>query len=741
MAKRSKRHQTQQNKDQAGCMWGLISLFDFRHGRTTKRLLSNRRIVIKDDVASENSTSEVNLNMLTSSEETHVMIEDIEESKKTTLDVVKTSVKELMEEEMISEQDSTDQTEKTSNISFNDLEALIKEILMIYQTRHNDLDEGQNRNFAIIEEKVSAAIEVFMNDKSNEDHEKTERLKDLIDTFQMLTSNKELFLKLLQDQNPLSLNEDQKSKSKSMERSNSLENEPTNRKHRNFFRRRSKSHDVIHSPLSSSRIVILKPNSLENQLKADDNNVHIEKINSHFSFMEIKRRFKNAMGKEQSKPGSSERSVEASSGWSSPNRDHFYTERFAKRVEKRVSKLGENADVSSHISSIYLEAKKHLSEMLSNGDDDAELMMKNLPRALGKILSFPDYKEQEKMRGNLVMDNESEPCEKSSNLDDKLEVHDKVDVDTLEENMSHEEAIKIEKQDTQEEMEVLDVVYEQCSSPESIDDEQNGEIVEVSDEERLKSDSSEENEFSSPIKSSLVNKIEEHESTSIDNNGRPSPVSVLEPLFSDNEISPANTISRPVAVGIQPLCIQFQDHETCPRNCLENQESAYEYVEAVLLASDLNWDEFEKRWLSSLQILDSSLFHEVELFSSRPSHDQLLLFDSTNEILKEVCDCYLDFIKRKIQPVPKGAKLINEIWERIELHLKSNYPLSLDHIVKKDLGISRTWMDLRADSREIVSEIDESIFEDILEDTLLELVDDYVDTVLGLVDDCVDNES
>ncbi|KAL4567075.1 hypothetical protein LXL04_022647 [Taraxacum kok-saghyz] len=740
MAKRSKRHHKQQNKDQAGCMWGLISIFDFRHVRTTKRLLSDRRLEIKDNVASENPPSEVNL--LTSSEETHVAIEDIEEIKNPSLDVVKTSVKELMEEEMISEQDPTKQTEKPSNVSFNDLEALMKEILILYQTRHNDLNEGQNRNFTIVEEKLTAAIELFMNENSTEDQEKTERSKDLIDTFQMITSNKELFMKLLQDQNPILLNEDQKSKSKSTQRSNSLENEPSNRKHRNFFRRRSKSVDVDNSTLSSSRIVILKPNSLENRIKLDNNNndnnnnVYSERINSQFSFMEIKKRLKHVIGKEQSRPGSSERNIEAINGWSSPNRDHFYTEKFTKKVvEKRVSNLGENGDVSSHISSIYLEAKKHLLEMVSNGYDDAELMMERLPRTLGKILSCPEVNEK------------SQPCVDSSNLDENLKVHDEVDLDnntlvegvtcSIMEDTSREEAIEIGKQENQEEMEVMDVLYGECSSPERLDDEQHDENVEVFDEKRspecLKSDSLEEIEFSSPIGSSLSNNIEEVDSNSIDKSGRPSPVSVLEPLFSDNEISPTSTISRPVAAGIQPLCIRFEDHETCRRTCLENEESEFEYVEAVLLASDLNWDEFEKRWLSSLQILDSSLFHEVEIFSNRPSHDQKLLFDSTNEILQEVCDCYLhfflqlSFIKRKIQPVPEGADLINEIWEKIELNLKGNYPLSLDRLVKKDFGSSRTWMDLRADSREIVFEIDESIFEDVLEDTLLCLIEDFVD--------------
>ncbi|KAI3693381.1 hypothetical protein L6452_33216 [Arctium lappa] len=829
MAKRSNKRSPQQNKDQAGCMSGLISIFDFRHGRTTRRLLSDR-LIPKNTVASTYPTSEVNL--LTSSEERHASIENGSESEKPALDVVKTSVKELMEEEMVIEQASTNQTdgdevelfdpehgsheknhkhtEKTLNKAFenldiavscqdssqkvsqfSDLEALMKEILMIYQRRNDrqsDLDVGRNWTFSIVEEKLSAAVEVFMNEKlSNGDHEKTRRSKDFIDTFQMLSSNKELFLKLLQDQNPdTNANEDQKS----MARSSSLENEPSNprpdapatRKHKNFFRRRSKSHESISlkgddSPLHSNRIVILKPNSLDNQMKMENNDRN-ERISSHFSFMEIKKRLKNVMGKEQKeqrKPGFSEKTVvEGSSGWSSPNRDHFYTERFAKRID-RVSKLrepeteqnekDENGDSSRQISSIYVEAKKHLSEMLSGDDEDVKLMIESLPKALGKILSFPEYdsispgssprKENdhgfvtEKTRlsscGDFLMDDKSHPCASSIDLEDELRVSDEVNHDVLVggipattmEDMSLEGGLRIEKTGNQEEVEILDVPCEPCSSLETVDDDRNGEIVEISDEERspqcLKSDSLEENEFSSPMGSSLAKKIEEPESNASDKSERPSPISVLEPLFSDNdEISPASTISRPVEAAIQPLCIRFEDQETCSRICSENEESAFEYVEAVLLASDLNWDEFEKRWLSSVQILDSSLFDDVEIFSSRPSHDQRLLFDSTNEILKQVCDHYLNFylqlsfIKQNVQPVPKGENLINEVWERIELHLKNNYPLSLDRLVKKDLGISKTWMDLRSNSREIVFEIDERIFEDVMDDTLVSLVNDCI---------------
>ena len=43
MAKGSQRRPVRYEKDQLGCMWGLISIFDFRYGRSTQRLLSDRR--------------------------------------------------------------------------------------------------------------------------------------------------------------------------------------------------------------------------------------------------------------------------------------------------------------------------------------------------------------------------------------------------------------------------------------------------------------------------------------------------------------------------------------------------------------------------------------------------------------------------------------------------------------------------------------------------------------------------
>lgn len=173
------------------------------------------------------------------------------------------------------------------------------------------------------------------------------------------------------------------------------------------------------------------------------------------------------------------------------------------------------------------------------------------------------------------------------------------------------------------------------------------------------------------------------------------------------------------------------------RISFEDEESAFEYVEAVLLGSGLNWDEFLMRWLSSYEILDSSLFDEVELFSSRPRYDQKFLFDCANEALKEVCDIYfgcyfgISCVKLNIPPPPKGMDLIQEIWQRVErLLLQRPQPHSLDQLVKTDLARSRKWMNLQSDIELFVFEMGETIFIELVDEIVPSFVDDNFELLM-----------
>lgn len=198
-----------------------------------------------------------------------------------------------------------------------------------------------------------------------------------------------------------------------------------------------------------------------------------------------------------------------------------------------------------------------------------------------------------------------------------------------------------------------------------------------------------------------------------------------------------------VELEIQPRQINFEeqmscsDQGACLQTSLQDEESAFEYVEAVLLGSGLNWDEYLLRWLSSCPILDSVLYDEVELFSSRSQAEQKLLFDCTNEVLEEVCDSYFGPLSRgreqSVKTIPKAMDLILEIWRGVEWHLLQHPPLpqSLDQLVRKDMAKSKSksksraaWMDLRADTQHIGEEMEKAILETLVEDLVSSFVDD-----------------
>ncbi|KAK3003507.1 hypothetical protein RJ639_019774 [Escallonia herrerae] len=922
MAKRSRKRLLQYEKDQAGCIWGFISIFDFRYGRSTRKLLSDRRRGSKRPVGAGFSRTKVK--MLESSHEKYQGIEVGEESEMTTAAIVKTSVKELMEEEMFSEQGSKKQmdgtqveaepvgsehggrsskshkrTNKTRSKSCEmhvfdldaarnsgqenschhvleqktssnlDLRILVEELCQIHRKSTNvkcdwpdNHDMLSNQAYSVLEEKLSAAIMGFLDGRCTHDDHLAEDAKALppkefIEALQTLSSNKELLFKLLQDPNSLlvkhlqsvedfQIKHDQNPKS--LAGCNLPEGEPTisgpeehiNWRHRSFFRRKSKSQDSTsmkenETNQPSSRIVILKPGPAslqnpDNEINASTsmqprdnmaNKTRSQNNASQFSFTLIGRKLKHAMGKERhgifrggimdrfpSRENGEKTVGEEDAGWSSPNRDHFYTERFAKppvgiKKGDRVSKLWEtelsvmnetNGCPKQGVSNIYIEAKKHLSEMLSEGDDK-ELMSKQLPKSLGRILSLPEYnispssspgKDGDhsfvtaQMRlspqGNFNIVNEKmRPLIEANNAGhlspSRQEFGNQSCVATIESrdnivqspnscqhvseehdgNNSVEEALQPMRDDmsckgvqetektvdteNQEVGKLLDVLCEPSSHAVASDVQIWGSIEERSSIS-LNLDSLEEDQLLtspslSPSSSSVTRKIEDPESI-IDRTGRPSPRSVLEPLFTEDDISPASNNSPRGVTAIQPLHIHFEERASsatsqaiCIKTCIGDEESAFEYVEAVLLASGLDWDEYLLRWISVQQLLDTSLFDEVELFSNRSSNDQKLLFDCTNEILKEVCErCFgCSFAIRNIRPVPKGMNLINEVWEGVEWRLvQQPPPCSLDQLVGKDMSKSGTWMDLRFKINHIVMDLGNSILEELTEDAILDFV-------------------
>lgn len=217
--------------------------------------------------------------------------------------------------------------------------------------------------------------------------------------------------------------------------------ELVNHKKRYFFKRKVKSQgkDLMKAnelSEASNRIVILKPgptglrnSQTENSLRLSPESCSTvrdkgpnDRLGSHFFLAEIKRKLKHAIGKQQHEvssfgmsstsplksrsKGDSEKGIgHGNIGLNSPSKEHFFIERVARPTSgsKRAEKIGKMKDSeismkpetdgfpNQRISSIYIEAKKHLSEMLSNGDEVVDLSSRQVPKSLGRILSLPEY--------------------------------------------------------------------------------------------------------------------------------------------------------------------------------------------------------------------------------------------------------------------------------------------------------------------------------------------------------------
>lgn len=925
-------------------------MFDFRHGRSTRRLLSDRK---RDNwQAVGEGYSKGTFSLLTDFDEKCQGTDDGDECQMVTADSCKPSMKKLIEEEMSNEEEvkkqmTSDEVEpkqsdpekgdpirknrrrinkskKTCNVHIHnnagsgnlskynseqqfmsslDLDAIMEELCgQIHQKsstcgrhdHHGEHNMQQDKRCPASEEKLSEATKVFISQKfatGTAEDGKTENSQEFTDALQTLNSNKELFLKLLQDPNSLLMkhiqnlldsqvekdensmsheNSNSHKYSKSLPGSNLPDRELlnlkqskefTNHKQHKFFRRRSKSQDSIslngnENYQASNKIVILKPGPVDSRNSETDNGFgslmqsHNDMTNtgpsertvSHFSLNEIKRRLKHAMGRERqgtahngvlhrfpsNHPSSEDGNKRVSGeniGMHSPNRSHFYTERIPKPSagSKRGDKIGKLKDCersmehdtlgypNQRVSTIYSEAKKHLSEMLSNGDEDEDILIRQAPRTLGRILSLPEYNlspicspgrdwgnnfvtaqmrfsacgkfqrvdentgrlKQENNVGhstplaqnfknrtypsNENQDDEAQGSNSSPNISVEV-VHDnkvKEACSTRDEISSEGDVEIVKTIDTLlEENRVLDISSESSRSSVIKDDQMECITAESCDEkgfiESLKSDSVEEDQRqSSPLaspSSSLMDKGVVDLASVMDRIERPSPISVLEPLFTEDDISPASIKSKPVEQLMQPLRIQFEEQDASAAHLVthikigvESKDSVFEYIKAVLQISASSLDEFFLMSLTSDQILDPSLLDEEEISSFQLCHDQKLLFNCINEVLMEVCERYFgcfswaSIVKANIRPVPNMKNTIREVWEGVHWHLLPQpLPHNLDQIVRKDMVKTGTWMDLRFEAQIIGIEMSEVVLQELVEDTILCCINESSENVFTM---------
>lgn len=165
-------------------------------------------------------------------------------------------------------------------------------------------------------------------------------------------------------------------------------------------------------------------------------------------------------------------------------------------------------------------------------------------------------------------------------------------------------------------------------------------------------------------------------------------------------------------------------------NITENAD--FNYIRDILELSGFIDNEESETWHSVDQPLSPSVFKELEDYIHHDNEisenicNHQLLFDLVNETLVEMNEkSYTYFPKalstnHLVPPMPKGNRLLNEVWSRTNsyLSLRPELDRSLDDVVARDLAKRDGWMDLEWEMEMVALELEDLIFDQLLDEIL-----------------------
>ncbi|XP_024011154.1 protein TRM32 isoform X2 [Eutrema salsugineum] len=376
---------------------------------------------------------------------------------------------------------------------------------------------------------------------------------------------------------------------------------------------------------------------------------------------------------------------------------------------RRTSSLCGSLDryLQLYESSLQREAKSiNTSEKSKVESEESVLPSKRVPKILGRILSLPEMKSPyafkiEDLPGQFATSSRSIEQEKGG-LEDILEIS--------------------EEHSQSSEHEILETVEDPLSSNAKnptlmIEVEHDREISTLDVEPETKS-----------LNESLG------DSPTFDENASEAPI----PRESETQQDPdTETVSRSKHLEIiaaaeamdEVLQIEAQD------------KVKFNYVRDILEISGFNAPESLSMWQSDYQPLDPLVYEEATTTKGCMIQDpecstnqegggncnHLLLFDLINEVLIEIYERSYHYCPKplsslcRIHPMSVGYSVLKEVWVRISCYLryKPHDEQSFDKIMSRDLSRDDGWMDLQFESECVGIEVEDLIFEELLEELLV----------------------
>ncbi|GJM91399.1 hypothetical protein PR202_ga07763 [Eleusine coracana subsp. coracana] len=536
--------------------------------------------------------------------------------------------------------------------------------------------------------------------------------KQLKDALEILSSNKELFLKLLQKPNSNTVDDIQKNqkvkdglkpnKTSSFEdrRSSSQHGRATKEQAKEsrymFFWRKDKSNrrqipETTNGAQTVSKIVILKPNperGIDQKANNSTRSLHQEscklhtlecsgKESSKFSIKEVKKRFRIVTG--ESRRGKNVTSAE------NPQRDpcrvkdsvvaikkdfihlpegslagncasSFKNDIRPLITSKEKQPIGSTSDFSGRTvgpkddSFFYEEAKRHLSEMLKEKDGSISYPTVQFPKSLEGILSLPHRNV------STPVDSPRRTERLDVSPEEKDVCHTSKDPDML--HMS---------QSTLKELTNLTAMKELATQ--SAFQQNNAEMMRNSPD--------------------CINKKEYELSEDVHRT-----------LYFGHDVSDVKVI-------------------------WEDRNARLDYIKLVLELSELCAEQNLEVWYLEDELISPCLFEELPNQGDQID-DLKLLFDCICEALTEVQERYfrlsswLSFLKHDIRTPPLGENLIPEVERYVSRYIQYSGPSTNEQIIKRDLE-TQSWVDIRSKTEGIIMEIWEFVLDELIDEAVFDL--------------------
>ena len=174
-----------------------------------------------------------------------------------------------------------------------------------------------------------------------------------------------------------------------------------------------------------------------------------------------------------------------------------------------------------------------------------------------------------------------------------------------------------------------------------------------------------------------------------------------------------------------PLMRSPADPDTSSSS-LNEHELISEYIQAVLQAASLDWDEISMMCDSTDQLLDPFLFDTVKLQANQLHCDCMLLFDCIDEVLVDVYRSdlryfpWLSFIKPNVRQLPIEETVISKVMKYVEWHNSLHpTPRTMQQVVEMDIARSGTWIDIRKDAEDVIFQMVEDVLEELIIETIV----------------------